>query len=399
MAKKKNRTKSKVSPPKPTTTTTASISDLPDLPLLTIFDYVPLVDLLHIDEVCRAWQGLKPAACSRRRHLIIANDPDGLQLLETPTEIIIVPVTVNSHNVVFIGHSRLLQTILDRVLELMPNLKVFRLVQEHGSHEELSKVNQLLAHYRHQLVDVTILFWGELTNGDRNRAEAQLAFQKKFLSLMASLNRLTALRSLHVNFKPPLDCPVVLDDRQLATHCLSDVVGRLELLKFCTRLEFSNFNNNFSADARLLKQILFRMRNDKTLAGELSNLTVHQQPPQQKKQKDLELYVKGTPLTLKTLVSLGPVGAALRFCNIDGIFSADLAAEYKALARFARQSPHLQMLLVQVKSLSIRRLVESLASLQELAYLYIFCRPAPSSPPEMVPIDQLPVLPSVKFLG
>ena len=368
--------------------------------------------------MCRAWQELKPAACSRRRHLIIASDPDDLKKLQPPgiesvhlpplvgeenISPYLKPISRRDHNALFIGHSRPLQTAatLDRMLELMPNLKVFRLVRQHGSHEELSKVNQLLTHYRHQLVEVSIWFWGGLTNGDRNRTEAQLAFPQMFLSLMASLNRLTALRSLHVNFKPPPNCPVVLDDRQRAAHCLSDVAGRLKWLKFRTRLEVSNSNNNnsFAADARLLEQILFRMRDgDKVVVGEGSKSK--QQPPQPKEQENFELYVMETPLTLKTLVSLGPgqVAAGLRFVSIDGIFSADSAAEYKALARFARQSPHLQTLNISLKSLRIRRLVESLASLQELAYLHICCLPVPNAPPEAVNISQLPVLPSVKFL-
>ena len=396
------------------TSTTASISDLPELPLLTIFDYVPLVDLFHIDEVCRAWQELKPEACSRRRHLIIANDQTDLDVLTQPaieSERLLPQLDgkgncspyleLKEHSdlhALFIGHSRPLQTTVDRALELLPNLKVFRLVHQHGTHQELSKVNQLLAHYRHQLVEVTIWFIGELTDGDQNRVKAQLAFQQMFLLLMASLNRLTALRSLDVNFKPPPECPVVLDDRQRSIHCLPDVVGHLKWLKFRTRLEFSNSRNNFDIDACLLKQILSRMRDgggaDKAVAGEGSKLK-QQQP---KKQENLELYLSGTPLTLKTVVLLGPVAAGLRTVEIGGLFSANLEAEYKALARLARQSPHLQGLTVNVKSLSIRRLVESLTSLQELAYLHICCLPVPNAPPEAENIDQLPVLPSVKLL-
>ncbi|KAH9407332.1 hypothetical protein TYRP_012883 [Tyrophagus putrescentiae] len=381
--KKKNRTKSKVSPPKPTT---VSISDLPELPLLTIFDYIPLPNLLHIDEVCRAWKKLKSAACSRRRHLIIASDQVGLKLLQQPTEINLVPVTVNNHNVLFIGRSRLLQTTLKRLFKLLPNLKVLRLARQQGSHEELSKVNKLLGHYRPQLVEVTIWFWGELTDGDFD--ESQFAFHQKFLWLMASLNRLTALRSLELNFRSPPNCPVVLNDRQLATHCLPDVVGRLTCLKFHTRLEGSNFHNNFPADARLLKQILLQMRDEKATATT-------------KGTRNLQLYVRETPLTLKTLVSLGPgpVAAGLRSVSIDGKFSADSAAEYKALARFARQSPHLQAVAVSLKSLRIRRLAESLSSLKELVNLHIFCHPVPSSLPQSpVNIRHLPVLPSVSFL-
>ncbi len=395
------------------TTSTASISDLPELPLLTIFDYVPLRNLLHIDEVCRAWQELKPEACSRRRQLIIANDQKDLVTLqpsciesillppldgEGARSLYLKPKVSFDHNVLFLGRNQQLQTTLDRLFELLPNLKVFRLARQHGSSKELSKVNQLLAHYRRQLAEVTIWFWGGLIDDDRNRAEAQLAFQQEFLSLMANLNRLTALRSLHVNFQSPPNCPVTLDDRQLATHCLPDVAGRLTCLKFRTRLEFSNSRNNFDIDACLLKQILSRMRDgggaDKAVAGEGSKLK-QQQP---KKQENLELYLSGTPLTLKTVVLLGPVAAGLRTVEIGGVFSANLEAEYKALARLARQSPHLQGLTVNVKSLSIHRLVESLTSLQELAYLHICCLPVPNAPPEAVNIDQLPVLPSVKLL-
>ena len=395
------------------TSTTASISDLPQLPLLTIFDYIPLRNLLHIDEVCRAWQKLKPEACSRRRHLIIANGETDLETLqpsciesirlprldgEETNSSYLKPKVRFDYNALFIGHSRPLQVTLYKLLELMPNLTVFHLVQQHGSSKELSKVNQLLAHYRHQLVEVTIWFWGELTDDEQTHAEAQLTFQQMFLSLMTSLNRLTALRSLHVNFQSPPNCPVVLDDRQLANHCLSDVVGRLTCLKFRTRLELSNSNNSFAADARLLEQILFRMRDgegaDKAVVGESAKLK--QQP---KKQKNLELYVSGTPLTLRTLISLGPgpVAAGLRTVEIGGVFSAYKKAEYKALARFARQSPHLQALTIHVKSSSIHRLVESLVSLQELVYLNICCLQV-FSPPENVNIDQLPVLPSVKLL-
>ena len=397
-----------------TTSPSVSISDYPELPLLTIFDYVPLVDLFHIDEVCRAWQELKPAALNGRRELAIANDPADLNMLHLcRLEPINLPRLDGKKNsspslkfkvrldlsALFIGRNCPLQTTVDRVLELLPNLKVFHLVQLHGTHEELSKVNQLLAHYRHQLVEVTIWFFGELTDDDRNRTKAQLAFQQKFLTLMANLNRLTALRSLELNFQSPPNCPVVLDDHKLATHCLPEVVGRLEWLKFRTRLEFDNYSNSFPADTRLLNQVLFRIRDeggaDKVVAGEGSK--PKQQP---KKRENLELHIGETPLTLRTLVSLGPgpIAAGLRRVEIDGMFSADSPAEYKALARFARQSPHLKVLAIHVKSLRIRRLVESLASLKELVNLNICCLPVPSSPPEKVNIDQLPVMPSVKLL-
>ncbi len=410
-----------------TNTSTASISDYPELPLLTIFDYVPLRNLLHIDEVCRAWQKLKPEACSRRRHLIIANDQTDLQLIDKPDleyhrELGLIvgetdlpfpkPKVRPDLNYFFIGHSRLLQATLDRLLELLPNLKVFRLVQLHGSHEELSKVNQLLAHYRHQLVEVKICFKGAanvIQRRESSRVEVlQHSYRLMFLSLMASLNRLTALRSLKLNFRPPPDCPVVLDDRQVAAHCLSDVAGRLKSLDLYTRFEFGSDNSvNLKSDIRLLKQVLFRMRDGKkAVAGEEGSKLKQQHPPQPTEEKNLELYLIETPLTLKTLISLGPgpVAVGLRTIPIDGNLSADSAAEYKALARLARQSPYLQAVDVNLKSLHIRRLVESLASLKELIRLNIFCCPSdissyftlsPSSP---VDIGQLPVMPSVKTL-
>ena len=432
------------------TSTTASISDLPQLPLLTIFDYIPLPNLLHTDEVCRAWKELKPEACSRRRHLIIANGETDLETLqpsciesirlprldgEETNSSYLKPKVRFDHNALFIGHSRPLQTILDRVLELMPNLKVFRLVQQHGSPKELSKVNQLLTHYRHQLVEVKIFFKGDanvIQRRESSRVEVlQHSYRLMFLSLMASLNRLTALRSLELTFRPPPDCPVVLDDRQVAAHCLSDVAGRLKSLDLYTRFEFGSDNSyNLKSDIRLLKQVLFRMRDgkkavageegskskqqhppqpmkEKDLAGKLSKLTLQQHPPQPTEEKNLELYLSETPLTLKTLISLGPgpVAVGLRTVSIDGILSADSAAEYKALARLARQSPYLQAVAVKLKSFNIRRLVESLSSLKELIRLNIFCSPTDISsyftlsPSPPVDIGQLmPVMPSVKTL-
>ena len=413
----------------PTSTTT--ILDLPQLPLLTIFDNIPLPNLLHIDEVCRAWQKLKEPALGRRHQLIITSGKADLALLASqnldsqqhsllgmifeengPQRLMHHQMRLDRH-ALFIGRSRSLQkaATLDRLLRLLPNLKVFRYVQQNGSNQELLKVTQLLDHYRHQLVKVTIWFWGELsfTGGERNRSE------QMFTLLMTSLNQLTALRSLELNFQPLPGCPVVLNDHQLAAHSLPDVVGRLKWLKFNTRLEFDGLSEpGYVSDARLLSQVLFRMRDekgggggDKVVAAASSKSKQKQrkqkqqkQKQQKKKQEDLELYVTGTPLTMRTLISLGPgpVASGLRTVEIDGIFSAASAVEYKALARLARQSPHLQALTVHVKSFSIHRLVESLASLTELVYLYIFCRPANNPPPRTVNISKLPVLSSVKKL-
>ena len=396
------------------TITTTSISDLPQLPLLIIFDKISLLNLLRIDEVCRAWKELKPAALSRRRHLVITNDRDGLNWLTHPgleSDYRLLRQVLNEDGSPYLKPrlhldlqalfiNRYLPPLSATLLKLLPNLKVLRLVHQYGSFHELWKVNQLLTHYRHQLVEVTIWFWGWRTSCEPNQAEVQHAFQKMFLSLMTCLNRLTALRSLELNFWAAPGCPVILDDNQLATHCLPDVIGRLKWLKFITCFESNDSGRcgGGAADARLLKQILFRMR-DENKSVEREESKVKQQQP--KKQEALELYVDKIPLTLRTLIPLGPgpVAASLRSVKIDGVFSGNSEAQYKTLARFARQSPHLQALTLGLKSLNIHRLVESLAPLKELVNLSIFCYPANSPLSETVNIDgQLPVMPSVKSL-
>ena len=394
-----------------TSTSKTTISDLPELPLLTIFDFIPLPDLLHIDEVCRAWQGLKSAALRRRRHLIIANDPADLKQLAEPgfdskdslmqlileddgTPLVRLKVRLDRH-ALFIGHDRTLRSAtLDRLIELLPNLKVFRYVQHYGCCEELWKVKHLLTHYRQQLVEVSICFQGALSGAQRSLVEVQRAFRAMFISLLTSLNRLSELRSLELSFRAAPGCSVDLDDHQLPANCLPDLVGRLTHLKFNTRSEFdgANESDHYVSDARLLRAVLFRMRDEKSGGGSSAEKAVLQssvglksKPQQQQLQpmvpENLELYVDSTPLTLKTLILLGPgpVAAGLRTVEIDGMFSGESAAEYKALSRLARQSPHLQALTVGLKCLGIRRLVESLSSLKELLYLSISC--AANNPP------------------
>ena len=408
-------------------TSETTISDLPELPLLTIFDFIPLPNLLHIDEVCRIWQGLKPAALRRRRHLIIANEPADLEQLAQPnqkrllrlvleedgTPLVKLKLRLDRH-AIFIGRAQPLRSeTVDKVLELLPNLKVFRYVQRYGCYEELWKVKHLLTHYRQQLVEVTICFFGavNLAGGQRSLIEVQHGFLAMFISLLTTLNRLSALRSLELTFQAAPGCPVDLDDHQLPANCLPDLVGRLTKLKFDTRTEYdgNRQSDHYASDARLLRAVLFRMRDEKqggaekavkSSAGSKSKpQQLEQQQQQPKVQEDLELYVDSTPLPLKTLIPLGPgpVSAGLRTVEIDGIFSGDSAAEYKALARFARQSPHLQALTVSLKCLGIRRLVESLASLKELLYLCINCA-ANNPPPETVNIRRLPALPSVRSM-
>lgn len=51
-----------------------SLFSVPDLVLLTIFDQLPLKQLLNSQIVCRRWYALVPAACLRRRSLALVND-------------------------------------------------------------------------------------------------------------------------------------------------------------------------------------------------------------------------------------------------------------------------------------------------------------------------------------
>lgn len=186
-----------------TETRMSSIGHLPDLAMLSIFDNLPLLDLIHADEVCPRWRSLKPAAFRRRKILIIVHDKSDLKALE----------------------SEIAPEMLDGIVHLMPHLKVIRIVQLDGSYHELLKIKYLLQQYRSQLLDLSLWFWGR---PNEETAEAiRSGFKGHFASLFSTLNSMTALESLYLNLQTHTGLGTVIP-LELS------IAGRLKSLNVCT---------------------------------------------------------------------------------------------------------------------------------------------------------------------
>ncbi len=417
-----------------------SIADLFELPLLTIFDHLPLLDLFHIDEVCRAWQELKRAALLRRRQLIITNNNQcSLPLLDSPyhrglqsaaADSLLrlvkeeekkeddkgttywpywqIKVGLDRHVLHLLrggeeggevdgdgnGNGRRLETPqVDRLAELLPNLTVLCVALTGSDLVDLQNVKQLLAHYRHQLLEVTLCF-RKPEDSDRRQESSQTG-EAVFASLLDSLRHLTALRTLEVNFQsPPDNALLALQNVRLAAVNRPRTLFRFEA---------------FAADAEdrekeiwLLEDILQWYGMPQEL-GSLLEPTLSLEP--------IELYCTGMELSLRRLITFGPghVSAGLRLVAIADVFgdSSDNAeAKYKALAKFARQAPNLVHLTVSVKRLEgIRKLVEALArpaTLRSLVHLTITAGAEMGGGAAKEEAEEkenpLPSLPSVKSL-
>lgn len=110
------------------------ISDLPDVAMLTIFDNLPLLDLLHIDEVCSKWKNMKLSALARRKQLDIVPYAETLNTFENPSFELLCFATNDDGspsypvNVVLDSHAIYVTEIithqmLDKIIDIMPNLR------------------------------------------------------------------------------------------------------------------------------------------------------------------------------------------------------------------------------------------------------------------------------------
>ncbi len=104
--------------------------------------------------------------------------------------------------------------MLDKVIQLLPNLKELTILETLGSFAELWKIKFLLHHYRFQLEHVNIRFISKKADdfeGDLNSVRAE--YQRLFASLFATLNNMTALTTLELSFtlNEGLETPIKID--------------------------------------------------------------------------------------------------------------------------------------------------------------------------------------------
>ncbi|KAH9409005.1 hypothetical protein TYRP_011278 [Tyrophagus putrescentiae] len=343
-----------------TTTTTTTIQDLPELTLLTLFDKLTLSELLHIDEVCKDWGGqLKREAHLRRKHLVIVKDKTDMLVLERANN------CVNSLSPKMLHHVRkfegdekkedkendnrgrwthnfrllvrldrhalftanLTPSRVDGLIRHLPNLTTLRIVRYTGSLEELRQIIRLLTAFAHQLLEVTLVFFGHYPQPPAAEEvvverDQHYRFLRQFTLLFGALNRLPALRSLKLLLEGPFT--------------LSGPLRFIDLGDLCARLTTFNLYAGTLVDvASLLKQFAERS-------------------------PCLQELLCIDRLDLETLLSFGPrVVAAMRQAYIEDCLSYE--EHFADLGRFGLRYAHLQELTVHLDGLSIWQLAQALA--------------------------------------
>ena len=290
--------------------------------------------------------------------------------------------------------SRLTPKMVDGITGLMPKLRMLIFLQK-GGFAELWKMKHLLDHYRHQLETVVIYFTGTFDVARDHPETAVKGFRKTVLSLITSLNRLTALDHLLLSFSMPPACGLI-------------PVGTVEL-----------------SAARRLKMLSVNM-DGFSFAGSAPNGSDAMQATYQRYAEDngrLEELKGANLFHLNTVLAFGPrVSAALQRVHLaDQLDGAPV--QLAALRQLATQLPNLKSLNLSFAGLSMAQVAEALTPCRSLLCLVLLnlnfdasygpvalanagFAPAaaaagqlpPSPGQQQQPPPPLPVLPSVKVL-
>lgn len=408
--KNKNRNKNKaankaaLNKSSSSSATPKTILDLPELPTLTIFDYLPLVDLFHVDEVCRAWGGkLKSSALSRRRTLMIVHRKADLTSLELPNlSFDMLRMVTADDDTPFLKKKTALDrhalyaspvlspTMIDRITETLPNLTGLHLLNLDGDYRELWKIKLLFAHYRHQLQDLTLWFWASMfglcehhhhhqgyEDDEEDQQEDIMGqqdllkenFRAMYASLCSTLNSMTALQWLQLNIQMPFGMTAPSE-----TVNIGPVARRLRTLNIRTY--------GFSPDGRdslVLKPIFenFCEPNDR-----------------------LEALYTENPVHLETLLGYGPrVTAALGEVHLKAPLRAERLFQYGAAFQALTNLRELSLTLCDVSVASVARPLVGCPQLVHIS-LSVNFDPAQGrvAPANDLPIDKLPVIKAVRAL-
>lgn len=358
-----------------------TILDVPEVPMLKIFAYIPLPNLLRIDEVCRAWEKLKAEALLQRQMLVIVNQvadlslpqlprfhPPMLYLVKNDDDKLIYKVQGRIDRYALYFHA-ITPKLVDKVIQLLPNLKVLHLNTQNGSPTELWKMKLLLHHYRHQLEEVNIEFVDTGDNlVDLQRLRADYHFM--FPSIFRTLNNMTALTTLELTLalRNGLEVPIEVN---------LSVASRLKKLTVYTQ----SFTGS-PIDVNVLK---------------------HTYEQYAEGNETLQALYGMNRLYLDTLLALGPrVTAVLKQAILPDIFDRN---KYEKLKKFARKFPSLEQLIItSLSGLTIAEVAEALIPCKNLISLSLnlnFDQEQSIAVPvknDLPKGKQLPVLPNIKSL-
>ncbi len=351
--------------------------NLPELSLLSLFHSLPLHYLLHIDEVCSDWVRLKTEALCERKELIIVEDKFDLKKFTQPNNSFYYDVFDKLHcnvknekdgspyyklRVCLDQHAlyaKLISPIMsDQITKLLPKLKVLRIFRPICSFSELEQIIQLLTFYRHQLIEVTIIF--SLYNKKRKWENSD--YTSKFTMFFSALNNMTVLTSLKLS----------MGGTQYSYKYDFD-------LNVLSRLKTFNLNYGFEK---------------KNVVNQLKQYA--------EGNKRIEILHLLFDIHLNDALSFGPrVSSAMKSVHLYEKLS--LTQNFENFKRFAQQFVNLQFLRVELADVSFAQLTEALAlSCKKIVYLFVFVKYNNeidiSALENNQPMDMLPVLPSIKVL-
>ncbi len=357
------------------------LAHFPQHVLLNVFSWLPLRDLVHIDEVCSAFGELKLVALARRRHLYIVHSQEDLARLEAPefraaellqhvkedkgdngegkgdVPLVKRKVRLDRHALITGVGRPLTAAQLDKIVDLMPNVAVLRLVRAE-TYLELWKIKCLLNCYRPQLLELTLWFLNpEGASVLRNDVDEDIdlvcsRFEELTTSVLHSVNSLPALRSLDLNLETP-SAPLPIEVRLPII-----AAGRRTTLR-TLRLRTFGFSDGTVVDSEtVLRRSLFQVPALNDARGAISLK---------------ELYIGEMPMRLELALSIGPCLAhVLR--ELDITSTTLVGEEFGRLRQLATQCPGLQDLKVSVICPgveSLGRLVEALTPCKALLHLTI----------------------------
>lgn len=217
----------------------ASLSSLPDNVLLTIFDYMPIVDLMSIDFVCRRWAAMSPTAFQKRQSLTLVSAINDLELLRwssvMTTDLVDLLVdeekpksplikTIPKFEAIFLHAvqigGELHPAISSLLVNRFPKIAHLKVVQKQVSIGVLEQITFLLNVYGAQLLSLNLHF---------SHSTQMIGFDdhNDILDIVTSfffeLNSLSQLRhlSLHLdlpNLRLPFHLPLLIQLNSLSLH-------------------------------------------------------------------------------------------------------------------------------------------------------------------------------------
>lgn len=328
-------------------------AQLPDVCLFVIFDNVPVIDLLQVDQVCSRWAALKTAACNRRRDLTILVGPNATQLVEKSrfagNDAIVSPISS-------ISFYWLNQENADILRERFVNIVNLQFVINNLPGKALLKACDLLSHYAVNLQSLIVrLSFARVGSVSHQEWSTEtVSYTHRLLNILPSMCHLRKL-TLEINSKVnrSFNLPILGQLEQFAFYSDDDnTVFLLDLLRSYVP------SNQFPQRISILNPI--------------------------------------TKDTFTDFLRLSNPGKFTALClKLPGF---DLAPQVQALASFTERFTSLTSLELISGMVGLLELSHSLAGLFQLTHLKLFSGPAKWTENNTSSFDLYP-LPSISSLS